>query len=477
MNYRMIKNIIGWILIFEAIFMTVPLVTAIIYSESAVWAFVISILICAFIGGIMILGKPHDTTLYSREGYVIVALSWITLSIFGALPFYISGSVPSLTDALFETVSGFTTTGASVISDVEALPKALLMWRSFSHWVGGMGVLVFIMAFVSLSGGQNMHIMKAESPGPSVSKLVPRVKNTATILYAIYFFLTLTEFIILLFAGMSVFDAVNTAFATAGTGGFGIKNDSMASYSSTTQIIVTVFMLLFSLNFNFYYLLMHKKAKEAFNCEIRVFFATVFIAVTVMTLNIRGMFPTLSEAARQSAFAAASVVSTTGFAVADFNLWPELSRTILVLLMFMGACAGSTGGGIKASRIIILLKSMRNRLSQLIHPKRVQKIMMDSHSVEDDVVQTVYVFMICYIALFVVSFIMLSLDNYDAVTNFTAVTSAINNIGPGLELVGPTQNFAFFSTSSKFVLMFDMLAGRLELFPMLLLFSASTWKK
>ncbi len=477
MNYRMIKNIIGWILIFEAIFMTVPLVTAIIYSESAVWAFVISILICAFIGGIMILGKPRDTTLYSREGYVIVALSWITLSIFGALPFYISGAVPSLTDALFETVSGFTTTGASVISDVEALPKSVIMWRSFSHWVGGMGVLVFIMAFVSLSGGQNMHIMKAESPGPSVSKLVPRVKNTATILYAIYFFLTLTEFIILLFAGMSVFDAVNTAFATAGTGGFGIKNDSMASYSPAIQIIVTVFMLLFSLNFNFYYLLLHKKAKEAFNCEIRAFSAAVFIAVAVMALNIRGMFPTFSEATRQSAFAAASVVSTTGFAVADFNLWPELSKTILVLLMFMGACAGSTGGGIKASRIIILLKSMKNRLNQLIHPKRVQKIMMDSHPVEDDVVQTVYAFMICYIALFAVSFIMLSLDNHDAVTNFTAVTSAINNIGPGLELVGPTQNFAFFSIPSKFVLMFDMLAGRLELFPMLLLFSASTWKK
>ena len=265
MNYRMIKNIIGWILIFEAIFMPVPLVTAIIYRETAVWAFVISILICAFIGGIMILGKPRDTTLYSREGYVIVALSWITLSIFGALPFYISGAVPSLTDALFETVSGFTTTGASVISDVEALPKSVLMWRSFSHWVGGMGVLVFIMAFVSLSGGQNMHIMKAESPGPSVSKLVPRVKNTATILYAIYFLLTLMQFIILLFAGMNVFDAVNTAFATAGTGGFGIKNDSMASYSPAIQIIVTVFMLLFSLNFNFYYLLLHKKAKEAFN--------------------------------------------------------------------------------------------------------------------------------------------------------------------------------------------------------------------
>ena len=477
MNYKMIKNILGWILIFEAIFMAVPLITAIIYSESAVISFIVSILIFAAVGGLLIMNRPADTTLYSRDGYVIAAASWIALSIFGAFPFYISGAIPSYIDALFETVSGFTTTGASILTEIESLPKSILIWRSFTHWVGGMGVLVFIMAFVSLSGGQNMHIMKAESPGPSVSKLVPRVKNTATILYSLYFILTLTEFFVLLFAGMSVFEALNASFATAGTGGFGIKNDSINSYSSAIQIAITIFMLLFSINFNSYYLLLHRKPKEAFNTEVRVFAAIVISAIAIISLNVYHLFPSVQDAVKHSAFTVASIISTTGFATVDFNLWPELSRTILVLLMFIGACAGSTGGGMKVSRIIILVKSMKNSLNSLIHPKRVQKISIDSHPVDSEVVQNVYAFTVCYIIIFVVSFVVIAFDNHDLITNFTAVASTMNNIGPGLELVGPTQNFAFFSIPSKLVLIFDMLAGRLEVFPMLILFSRAVWKK
>ena len=477
MNYKMIKNILGWILIFEAIFMAVPLITAIIYSESAVISFIVSILICAAVGGLLIMNRPADTTLYSRDGYVIAAASWIALSIFGAFPFYISGAIPSYIDALFETVSGFTTTGASILTEIESLPKSILIWRSFTHWVGGMGVLVFIMAFVSLSGGQNMHIMKAESPGPSVSKLVPRVKNTATILYSLYFILTLTEFFVLLFAGMSVFEALNASFATAGTGGFGIKNDSINSYSSAIQIAITIFMLLFSINFNSYYLLLHRKPKEAFNTEVRVFAAIVISAIAIISLNVYHLFPSVQDAVKHSAFTVASIISTTGFATVDFNLWPELSRTILVLLMFIGACAGSTGGGMKVSRIIILVKSMKNSLNSLIHPKRVQKISIDSHPVDSEVVQNVYAFTVCYIIIFVVLFVVIAFDNHDLITNFTAVASTMNNIGPGLELVGPTQNFAFFSIPSKLVLIFDMLAGRLEVFPMLILFSRAVWKK
>ena len=308
MNYKMIKNILGWILIFEAIFMAVPLITAIIYSESAVISFIVSILICAAVGGLLIMNRPADTTLYSRDGYVIAAASWIALSIFGAFPFYISGAIPSYIDALFETVSGFTTTGASILTEIESLPKSILIWRSFTHWVGGMGVLVFIMAFVSLSGGQNMHIMKAESPGPSVSKLVPRVKNTATILYSLYFILTLTEFFVLLFAGMSVFEALNASFATAGTGGFGIKNDSINSYSSAIQIAITIFMLLFSVNFNSYYLLLHRKPKEAFNTEVRVFAAIVISAIAIISLNVYHLFPSVQDAVKHSAFTVAYII-------------------------------------------------------------------------------------------------------------------------------------------------------------------------
>lgn len=477
MNFKMISYILGWILIFESLFMIVPSVTALFYGESALWYFLLAAVLCLAIGGLLIRKKPERKQLYSREGNIIVALSWILLSIFGAVPFYISREIPSFLDALFETVSGFTTTGASILPEVESLPKSMLMWRSFTHWVGGMGVLVFIMAFLPLSGAQNMHIMKAESPGPSVSKLVPRVKSTALLLYKIYFVLTILEFVVLLFCGMTVFEALNTAFATAGTGGFGIYNNSMGGFSPTVQIVVTVFMILFSINFNSYFFLISGKFREAFNTEVCVFFVIVAAAAGIITINISGLFDTLGEALRHSSFAVASLISTTGFGTVDFNLWPELSRTLLVLIMFIGACAGSTGGGMKVARIIILFKSMSKELQAIVHPKQVKKIKLNSHPIEHETVRGVNVFMVAYLMTFIISLVLISFDNHDLVTNFTAVAAAINNIGPGLELVGPTSNFGFFSAPAKAVLIFDMLAGRLELFPMLLLFTPATWKK
>ncbi len=477
MNFKMIVNILGWILIFEAMFFLVPLITAVVFGEKAFWYFLISAVLCLVCGGLLIMKKPAQKTLYSREGYVIVSLSWIILSIFGALPFFISGVIPDFTDALFETVSGFTTTGASILGDVESLPRSMLIWRSFTHWVGGMGVLVFIMAFVPLSGGQNMHIMKAESPGPSVSKLVPRVKTTAMILYSIYFFLTFIEFILLLFGGMSVFDALNTAFATAGTGGFGIKNDSFAGFSPCLQIIVTVFMLLFSINFGSYYLVITGKLREAFNLELRVFLIIVAATTAMITYNSREIFESTAEGLRHVCFTVASIISTTGFSTVDFDLWPEPSRMLIVLIMFIGGCAGSTCGGIKISRILILLKSLGKELLVMLHPKQVRKITLDGHTVEHETVRAVNVFMVCYVIIFAISMAIISFDNHDLITNFTAVSAAINNVGPGLELVGPTRNFGFFSSPVKLVLIFDMLAGRLELFPMLLLFTPATWKK
>jgi len=477
MNFKMITYVIGWLLIFEALFMTVPVITALCYGETQVWYFIGTALFCLIAGKLLTLKKRKKTTLYARDGFVIVALSWIVMSIFGAMPFFLSGAIPNYVDALFETVSGFTTTGASILSDVEALPKCMLMWRSFTHWVGGMGVLVFIMAFLPLSGGQNMHIMKAESPGPSVSKLVPRVKTTALLLYSIYFVLTLLQFLLHLFGGMNVFESLNTAFATAGTGGFGIYNTSFGEFSPYNQIVVTVFMVLFSLNFNSYYFILVGKLKEAFNLEIKAFLLIVASSIAVITINISNMFDSVGDALRHAAFTVGSVVSTTGFSTVDFDLWPELSKVILVMLMFMGACAGSTGGGIKVSRILILFKGVAKEIEMLIHPREVKKIKLDSHPVEHETVRSVNAYMVSYLLIYAISMLLISFDNCDFTTNFTSVVATLNNIGPGLEMVGPTQNFGFFSIGSKLVLIFDMLAGRLELFPMLLLFAPSTWKK
>ena len=477
MNYKMIRNILGWLLLFEAGFMLVPLITGICYGEREVIFFLITILLCASIGGLCAWTKPRDSVLYAREGFVIVSLSWIALSLFGAIPFFISGVIPNYLDALFETISGFSTTGASILAEVESLPKCMLMWRSFTHWVGGMGVLVFIMAFMPLSGGQNMHIMKAESPGPSVSKLVPRVKTTALILYSIYLVMTFIMFIMLLCGGMNVFESLTTAFGTAGTGGFGVRNDSMTSYSPYIQWVVTAFMLLFSVNFSCYYLILVGRVKDAFNAEFRTFVTVVGVAILILTLNVRGLFDTLGEGVRHVAFTVATLISTTGFSTVDFNAWPELSRCLLVLIMFIGACAGSTGGGLKISRLMILIHGAFNEIGSLIFPRRVKRVTVDGHPVDAEIVRTTNVYITWYLLVFVASVILISFDDFDLITNFTAVTATINNIGPGLSMVGPTGNFAHFSVASKLVLMFDMLAGRLELFPMLVLFSPKTWKK
>lgn len=477
MNFKMIKNILGWILIFEAAFMLIPLITAVIYWEESFFAYLISICICLLIGFILIWHKPQNKTLYSKEGFVIVSLSWIVLSLFGALPFCFSGEIPSYVDALFEVISGLTTTGSSILTNVEALSKANLIWRSFTNWIGGMGVLVFVMAFVPLSGGNNMHIMKAESPGPSVSKLVPRVKTTALILYLIYIGLTLAQFILLLFGDMTAFAAICTSFSTAGTGGFVIKVDSLLSFSSYSQIVVTVFMLLFSVNFASYYLILLGKFKDAFTSEVRCFFGIVLGAITIICLNTYGLFENIGECIKHVSFTVASIISTSGFSTVDFDLWPQLSRACLVLLMFIGACAGSTGGGLKVSRLIILFKSMIKELHLMIHPKQVKKVTIDKHPVEHEVVRSTNVYMVCYLLIFVTSTMLICFGDHDLVTSFTAVAATINNIGPGLAKVGPTQNFAFFSDIEKLILSFDMLVGRLELFPMLLLFSPSTWKK
>jgi trk system potassium uptake protein TrkH len=394
------------------------------------------------------------------------------------MPFYLSGEIPSIVDALFETVSGYTTTGASILTDVEALSHASLFWRSFTHWLGGMGVLVFVLAIVPLSGGQNMFIMKAESPGPSVGKLVPKIKKTAMYLYVIYFVLTVIEMVALLVTGLSAFDSICTSFATAGTGGFGLYNSSCGGFSTSAQIVITIFMFLFGVNFSFYFLIATKRIKDALKMEEVRWYLGIFIAaVGLITLNITHSISQLGSNLKDAAFQVSSIMTTTGFANYDFDLWPQFSKTILVLLMFVGACAGSTGGGIKVSRIVISLKTVKKELQHLIHPRSVKQIKMDNNPVDRDTVRSVNIFLISYMFILAFSFLIVSLDDFDMVTNFTATVSALNNIGPGLSLVGPTGNFSMFSGLSKVVLMFDMLAGRLEIFPMLVLFGPNTWRK
>lgn len=478
MNYQIIIFIIGWILKIEGTFMLLPILTGIIYKESALWAFVIDGIICMLLGVLLTWKKPKHQHFYIREGFVTVALSWMVLSVMGAIPFMITGTIPNFIDALFETVSGFTTTGASILPEVESLPRCVLFWRSFTHWIGGMGVLVFLLALLKMVDGSHMNLMKAESPGPSVSRLVPTVRSTAKILYSIYIVLTVLEMVLLLVGGMPLFDAMTTAFGTAGTGGFGIKNDSIAGYSTHLQVIITIFMILFGVNFNIYYLALIKKWKQVYkNEELRWYLIVIVSAILLIGWNIRGVYDTFGKALQQSAFQVASIITTTGFATANFNEWPEVSRTLLIMLMFVGASAGSTGGGIKVSRFIILLKSSAKELLQYLHPRQVRKIQMDGKPVEHEVVRNVNVYMMIYVLIFSFSVLFLAIDGHDLITNFTAVAATLNNIGPGLELVGPSANFSLFSYPAKIVLIFNMLAGRLEIFPLLLLFFKETWKK
>lgn len=478
MNYKMIRYILGWVMIFEGSFFLLPCLVAGLYRESEVWIFLGCAIGCAAAGKLLSWKKPEDGLFYAREGFVVVAASWIILSAVGALPFWISREIPSYVDALFETVSGFTTTGASILSDVEALSHGMLFWRSFTHWIGGMGVLVFILAILPMAGGQTMHLMRAESPGPSVGKLVPRLQKTAFILYAIYFAMTLLELIILIIAKMPLFDALCLTVGTAGTGGFAIKGDSVAGYTAIQQTIITIFMFLFGVNFNAYYLILMKRWRDCFKIEeVRWYFLLFVGSVFLITLNLTDSLEQLWYNVHHAAFTVSSVMTTTGYGTVDFDKWPEFSRALIVILMFVGACAGSTGGGIKVSRFVIYFKSVGKELYHLIHPRSVKVLKMDGKVIEHDTIRSVNIFMIVYILIFALSTLLVSLDNEDLVTCFTSVAATFNNIGPGLGKAGPTGNFGFFSDRSKFVLMFDMLAGRLEIFPMLVLFFPSTWKK
>ena len=478
MNKSIVFYILGWIMIFEGALMVLPLGVSLLYSETnGALSFLLTIAICELCGLLLILKKPKNNIVYLREGFVITALGWIFLSIIGSLPFLFSGSVSNPIDAMFETVSGFTTTGSSILSDVEALPRGVLFWRSFTHWIGGMGVLVFLLMIKPLSGASNVNIMKAESPGPQVEKLVPKLRSTARILYGIYIVMTIVQIILLLIGKMPLFDAVTITFGSAGTGGFGIKNDSMASYSPYLQNVVTIFMILFGVNFSFYFLSLQGKIKRALIIEeVRWYFIIIIAAIAIISFNTKGLFANLADTIRHAAFQVGSIITTTGYATTDFNLWPQTSKTILVILMFIGACAGSTGGGIKVSRLVILVKSFHEELKTMLHPQNMSKLKMDGKTVAHEVVRMTNVFFITYMILFTASVLIISIDNKDMVTNFTSVAATLNNIGPGLELAGPTQNFGHFSGFSKFVFIFDMLAGRLELFPLLLLFKKETWQ-
>lgn len=478
MNYKMIRYIIGWLIVFESVFMLFPALVALVCGENSFFSFLLSIGLGLLGGGLLVVKKPKRTTMYAREGFVTVSVSWLVLSVFGAIPFLLTGSIPSVIDALFESVSGFTTTGATILSDVECLEKSVLLWRSFTHWIGGMGVLVFIMAVIPLSGGSNIHLMRAESTGPSVSKLVPKMKQTALLLYGMYITLTVIEMVLLILWKMPVFDAVNTAFSTAGTGGFGIKNDSITSYSPGIQNIVTIFMILFGVNFSVYYMIICKKFWDVFkSTELKAYLGILFAAILAITFNIKDMYGEFFVALRHAAFQVASIMSSTGFSTADYNVWHGFSKTVLVTVMMIGACAGSTGGGIKVFRITVLLKTLKKELETSVHSRSVKKIKIDGRILNHEVVRAVNVFMVAYIVLFFCSMLIISMENYDFTTNFTAIAAMINNTGPGLEAVGPTQNFGKFNILTKCVCILDMLAGRLELFPVLILFTPSTWKK
>ena len=478
MNYRIVSNILGKVLLAEAILLLLPMVAALVYRESPM-PFLWTILPLVALGLGLNSVKPKSGDLFAREGFVTVGLSWLLMSAFGALPFVLSGDIPHYVDALFETVSGFTTTGASILSDVEAVSRGCTFWRLFTHWVGGMGVLVFIAAILPVSGDHYIHVMRAEVPGPTVSKLVPRARKTARILYLIYFGLTALETVFLLFGGMDFYDAFLHACATAGTGGFSTLGASIGGFNSVyIEMVIATFMLLFGCNFNLFYLILIGQGLTIFKSEeLRVYLAIIGAAVLAIALNIMHSVGGFAEGLRYAYFQVTTIISTTGFSTADFDRWPELSRWILVLLMFMGACAGSTAGGLKVSRVIILFKSYLYELKQLILPTRVKRIWFENKAVSDQTVRSVLVYFEVYLTIIGLSVLVLTLDGHDLATNFTASLACISNIGPGLNAVGPMGNYGFFSVLSKLVLIFEMLLGRLEIFPVLFLFAPSVWRR
>lgn len=480
MNKRSIIYILGWVLIVDAVAMQIGTITSLIYGEKEAWYFVLTGVVSAILGVLAIkVKKPKNMVLYQKAGFASTALSWILLSLVGCMPFWLSGEIPSFIDAFYETVSGITTTGATILNDVEALSKGMLMWRSFLHWLGGMGVIVFLLAIIpKLGGQQSIFLMKAESPGPIIGKAVPRMRNYATMLYGIYITLTALEFILLLFGGLNVFEAINTSFSTAGTGGFGIYNSNAAAFDSYyVQIVIAVFMLLFGINFSVYLCLIARKFKQSLKFEeLWIYLGIVAVSTAIIAFNISSIYKPY-DAFHQSFFYVSSIISTTGFGLTDVNKWPELSKTVIIILTFIGASAGSTGGGFKISRIILLFKEVRKEFSLLVHPRNVKLVKMDGKAVNHDIMRTTSMYLVLYIGVFAISFLLVSIDNMDFTTSFTAVAANLNNTGPGLGAVGPVGNYADFSILSKIVFIFDMLAGRLEIYPLLLLFAPSAWKK
>ena len=474
----MIAYIIGRILLTEAALLVLPLLVTFLYGESPV-PFLIPILLLALCGGAMGWKKPKSTALYARDGLAVVALAWICMSLFGALPFVLSGDIPNYVDAFFETVSGFTTTGSSILTEIEPLSRGGLFWRSFTHWVGGMGVLVFVMAILPMNDGHGMHLMRAEVPGPTVGKLVSRMSDTAKILYSIYLVMTVVEIVLLLVGGMPMYDAAIHAFGTAGTGGFSCRNLSVGAYDSVYfDVVIGVFMLLFGVNFNLYYFLLIRRFRDVLHSEeLRAYLLIVAASVLAIAVNISHLYQSFAASLRYAFFQVSSIITTTGYATADFNAWPAFSKAILVILMFVGACAGSTGGGMKVARIVILAKTSVCDMRKMLHPNAVATVRFEGKPIGEKNIRSVHLFLTVYLIVFTISCLLLSLEEMDLVTTFTAVAACMNNIGPGLEVVGPMGNFAAFSPWAKVLLSFDMLVGRLEIFPMLLLFAPSIWKR
>ena len=478
MNRRMICRVLGLILLCLTALMVLPTIAGLCYGES-VSHFLITMALSGGAGFLLARVKPYSTIIYAKDGFIVVSLGWILISVFGALPFVLSGDIPNYIDALFETVSGFTTTGVSILKNVESLSRGCMFWRLFTHWIGGMGVLVFIMAIMPMSGEHSMHIMRAEVPGPTVGKLVPRVRQTAKILYLIYIAMTLAELLLLLLGGMGFYDALLHSFATAGTGGFSTRATSIAAFDSAyIEMVIAVFMLLFGINFNLYFLVLIGRWKEALKSEeLHWYLGFVAAAVLAMALGISKMYGGLTMALRHAFFYVTSITSSTGFGTVDYVQWPEYCKWIIIMLMFSGACAGSTGGGIKTSRVVMLMKNVACEIRQMAHPRTVTRVQMDGRRVDADCLKAVGSFFASYMLLLIIGTLAVSFDGYDLATNFSAVLSSISNIGPGLSLVGPMGNYSIFSGASKLVLTLIMLIGRLEIFPILVLFSPSTWKK
>lgn len=475
----MIVYIIAKMLGVEGAVLLIPAFVAFLYGESDVIQFLI---VSAVLGAIFFIfgrKRPENKVIYAKEGLVIVGLAWILWSLFGALPFVLTGSIPSYVDAFFETVSGFTTTGSTILTDIEALPKGVAFWRSLTHWIGGMGVLVFVMMLTSLDDEHSMYLMRAEVPGPEADKLVPKARATARILYLMYFVLTAAEVVFLMFGGMSFYDALLHSFSTAGTGGFSNRNASVAYYDSAyIDGVITVFMILFGVNFNLYFLIRLKNWKDALkNEELHAYLGIIAGAVAIVTVNILGIYGNIVHAFRYASFQVASVITTTGFCTADFNLWPELSKVVLLCIMVIGACAGSTGGGIKVSRFLILVKSIKQEVRRMLHPKAVTIVKINGKRVGNDTIRSVYIYFISYILVMMVSILLVSINNFDFATTFSSVLTTLNNVGPGISMVGPVENFHMFSPLSKLVFCMDMLLGRLEIFPYLLLMSPELWRR